>query len=510
MSRVAATDFENFAKTFAAGRPQIVCLTELADLDTPVSAFLKLADARPNSFLFESVEGGKTIGRYSFLGFDPDLVWRCNGQQAEINRNYQRNPTAFVADGKPALDSLRALVRACQFDLPAHLPPMAAGLVGYMGYETVRLMENISTQKPPPLGDKVPDGLFIRPTVTAIFDRIEDHITLSTTVWPTENQNAWEAYNTARTRLEQARADLRSPLPTTTIPATDHAENALPLKVESNLSTKDFHAMVERAKDYILAGDVFQVVLSQRFRLPFDLPPFALYRALRRINPSPFLFFMNFGHYSIVGSSPEILVRVRDGKVTIRPIAGTRKRGANATEDKELARDLLNDPKECAEHLMLLDLGRNDVGRVAQVGSVAVTERMAIELYSHVMHIVSNVDGVMDGTRADLIDALIAGFPAGTVSGAPKIRALEIIEELEPTRRGIYAGAVGYFGAGGGMDTCIALRTAVVNEGTITIQAGAGIVADSIPENEDRECHNKAQALIHAAEAALRSAATGQ
>ena len=385
---------------------------------------------------------------------------------------------------------------------------MAAGLVGYMGYETVRLMENIPTQKPTPLGDAVPDGLFIRPTVTAIFDRIEDHIILSTTVWPTEDQNAREAYDTAHARLEQVRTDLRTPLPATTTPATkDHTKSTLPLKAESNLSTEDFHAMVEKAKDYILAGDVFQVVLSQRFRLPFDLPPFALYRALRRINPSPFLFFMNFGHYSIVGSSPEILVRVRNGKVTIRPIAGTRKRGANATEDKELARDLLSDPKECAEHLMLLDLGRNDVGRVAQVGSVTVTEQMAIELYSHVMHIVSNVDGVMDDTRADLIDALIAGFPAGTVSGAPKVRALEIIEELEPTRRGIYAGAVGYFGAGGGMDTCIALRTAVVSAGTITIQAGAGIVADSIPESENRECHNKAQALIQAAEAALRFAA---
>ena len=509
MSRVATTNFEDFAKTFAAGRPQVVCLTEIADLDTPVSAFLKLAGARPNSFLFESVEGGKTIGRYSFLGFDPDLVWRCTGQQAEINHSYQSNPTAFVVDDMPALDSLRALVRSCQFDLPAHLPPMAAGLVGYMGYETVRLMENIPTQKPAPLGNGVPDGLFIRPTVTAIFDRVEDYIILSTTVWPTKGRNAQEAYNTARARLEQARADLQSPLPATTAPATDN-HHALPLRAESNLSTEDFHAMVERAKDYILAGDVFQVVLSQRFRLPFDLPPFALYRALRRINPSPFLFFMNFGYHSIVGSSPEILVRVRDGKVTIRPLAGTRKRGASIAEDKELARDLLDDPKECAEHLMLLDLGRNDVGRVAQVGSVTVTERMAVELYSHVMHIVSNVDGVLDDTRADLIDALIAGFPAGTVSGAPKVRALEIIEELEPTRRGIYGGAVGYFGAGGGMDTCIALRTAVVSEGTITIQAGAGIVADSVPENENRECRNKAQALIHAAEAALRFAATGQ
>ncbi|WP_343564709.1 anthranilate synthase component I [Kiloniella sp. b19] len=503
MSRIETTAFEDFRKTFESGLPQVVCSTLIADLDTPVSAFLKLAGSRPNSFLFESVEGGKTIGRYSFLGFDPDLVWRCNGQQAEINTSYKSDKDAFVPDDKPALDSLRALIKACQFDLPDHLPPMAAGLVGYMGYETVRLMEDIPTDKPAPLGDNVPEGLFIRPTVTAIFDRIEDHIILSTAVWPEQHDTARDAYEAALERLSNASADLKAPLDRSD---EDLVEDLLPPEAESNMTREEFHAMVDKAKEYILAGDIFQVVLSQRFKVPFALPPFALYRALRRINPSPFLFFLNFGDYSVVGSSPEILVRVRDGKVTIRPIAGTRKRGADDAEDKALAEDLLNDPKELAEHLMLLDLGRNDVGRVAEIGSISVTERMIIELYSHVMHIVSNVEGTLDEKRADLIDALAAGFPAGTVSGAPKVRALEIIEELEPERRGIYGGAVGYFGSGGGMDTCIALRTAIVKDETIYIQAGAGVVADSVPENEHQECHNKARALVRAAEAAVRFA----
>jgi anthranilate synthase component 1 len=264
--------------------------------------------------------------------------------------------------------------------------------------------------------------------------------------------------------------------------------------------------MVLKAKEYILAGDIFQVVLSQRLSLPFRLPPFALYRALRRLNPSPFLFFIDLGGFAIVGSSPEILVRLRDGTVTIRPIAGTRPRGATPAEDRALAKDLLADPKELAEHLMLLDLGRNDVGRVAEVGSVKVTEKNVIELYSHVMHIVSNVEGKLAKGK-DAMDALIAGFPAGTVSGAPKVRAMEIIEELEPQRRGIYGGCVGYFGAGGSMDTCIALRTAVVKDGTMYIQAGAGLVADSKPESEHQECWNKARALLRAAEEAVRFAA---
>ncbi|WP_419901579.1 anthranilate synthase component I [Kiloniella sp.] len=494
--------YEAFSAVYNDNKPQVVWTTLIADLETPVSAFLKLAEQRANSFLFESVEGGNTIGRYSFIGFDPDLVWRCNGAKAEINRQYKTKPEAFEAEEATALESLRKLVAECKFDLPEDLPPMAAGIVGYMGYETVRQMEHLPTDNPDPLG--LPEGMYLRPTVTAIFDRVEDQILVTTAVWPEQGVDARKAFEKAHDRLAAVSADFNAPL--------EHQPDAfegdlVPPETASNLTREEFHAIIERAKEYILAGDIFQVVLSQRFSVPFTLPPFALYRALRRLNPSPFLFYLNFGNFSVVGSSPEILVRVRDGKVTIRPIAGTRKRGANTAEDKELAADLLSDPKELAEHLMLLDLGRNDVGRVAEVGSIEVTERMIIELYSHVMHIVSNVEGTLDTKRADMIDALAAGFPAGTVSGAPKVRAMEIIDELEPERRGIYGGAVGYFGAGGGMDTCIALRTAIVKDQTMYIQAGAGVVADSVPESEYQECHNKARALIRAAEEAVRFAA---
>ncbi len=494
--------FEAFSETYNQQKPQVVWTTLIADLETPVSAFLKLAERRANSFLFESVEGGNTIGRYSFIGFDPDLVWRCNGSKAEINRQYQTSPDSFVDENDTALESLRKLVAECRFDLPEDFPPMAAGIVGYMGYETVRQMEHLPTDNPDTLG--LPEGMYLRPTVTAIFDRVEDQILVTTTVWPNDNISARDAFEAAHNRLAAVTADFNAPLQHK--PEVFEGDLVLP-ETASNLTREEFHGIVERAKEYILAGDIFQVVLSQRFSVPFTLPPFALYRALRRLNPSPFLFFLNFGDFSVVGSSPEILVRVRDGKVTIRPIAGTRKRGANAAEDKELAADLLSDPKELAEHLMLLDLGRNDVGRVAEVGSIEVTERMIIELYSHVMHIVSNVEGTLDTKRADMIDALAAGFPAGTVSGAPKVRAMEIIDELEPERRGIYGGAVGYFGAGGGMDTCIALRTAIVKDQTMYIQAGAGVVADSVPESEYQECHNKARALIRSAEEAVRFAA---
>ena len=494
--------FEAFLETYNQQKPQVVWTTLIADLETPVSAFLKLAERRANSFLFESVEGGNTIGRYSFIGFDPDLVWRCNGSKAEINRQYQTSPDAFVDENDKALESLRKLVAECRFDLPEDFPPMAAGIVGYMGYETVRQMEHLPTDTPDNLG--LPEGMYLRPTVTAIFDRVEDQILVTTTVWPNDTISARDAFEAAHNRLSAVTADFNAPLQHK--PEAFEGDLVLP-ETASNLTREEFHGIVERAKEYILAGDIFQVVLSQRFSVPFTLPPFALYRALRRLNPSPFLFFLNFGDFSVVGSSPEILVRVRDGKVTIRPIAGTRKRGANSAEDKELAADLLSDPKELAEHLMLLDLGRNDVGRVAEVGSIEVTERMIIELYSHVMHIVSNVEGTLDTKRADMIDALAAGFPAGTVSGAPKVRAMEIIDELEPERRGIYGGAVGYFGAGGGMDTCIALRTAIVKDQTMYIQAGAGVVADSVPESEYQECHNKARALIRSAEEAVRFAA---
>jgi anthranilate synthase component 1 len=494
---------EDFASRYDAKKAQVVSTRLVADLETPVSAYIKLADGRPNTFLFESVEGGATIGRYSFIGLRPDVIWRCFGPRAEINRRALADDGTFESLEGGALETLRALVRESRIDLPPGLPPMAAALVGYMGYDTVRLMERLPDRNPDVLG--VPDAVFVRPTVIAVFDRLEDQMTLFTPVWPRDGVPAHEGYEQARARLAEAVADMERPPPFRREPLEDGA--ALP-EPESNVTREAYHAVVERAKEYIRAGDIFQVVPSQRFQVPFGLPPLSLYRALRRLNPSPFLFFLEFGGFAIVGSSPEILVRVRGSTVTIRPIAGTRPRGATSAEDRALAEELLADPKERAEHLMLLDLGRNDVGRVAKVGSVRVTEDFIIERYSHVMHIVSNVEGELD-PKYDAVTALIAGFPAGTVSGAPKVRAMEIIDELEPESRGIYAGAVGYLGADGDMDTCIALRTAVVKDGVMYVQAGGGVVADSDPEAEYQETRNKARALIRAAEEAIRFAARG-
>ena len=494
-------DFETFAAAYEAGRPQLVWTTLVADLETPVSAMLKLADGRPNSILFESVEGGAVRGRYSFIGLKPDLIWRCRGDAAEINRRARIDADAFEPCDSGALESLRSVVAESRVAIPDGLPPMAAGLFGYIGYDMIRLMERIPDSNPDDLG--VPDGMFIRPTVIAIFDNIEDLVTIVTPVWPDPGMDAKAAYNQAGERLADVIADLGRNLPYRREAAAGLATMPEPT---SNMTREHFHAMVAKAKEYILAGDVFQVVPSQRFSVPFRLPPFALYRALRRLNPSPFLIFLDFGAFSIVGSSPEIMVRVRDGRVTIRPLAGTRPRGATPEEDRALAEELLADPKERAEHLMLLDLGRNDVGRVAKVGSVEVTAQFEIERYSHVMHISSNVEGEID-PKYDALQALVAGFPAGTVSGAPKIRAMEIIDELEETRRGIYAGTVGYFAADGAMDTCIALRTAVVKDGVMYVQAGGGVVADSDPESEYQETRNKARALVRAAEEAVRFAA---
>jgi anthranilate synthase component 1 len=493
--------FEVFSAAHAAGRPSVVYTKLVADLETPVSSMLKLADGRAYSFLLESVEGGAVRGRYSMIGIKPDVVWRSSGDHAEINRRFRADTSAFEPCASGALASLRELVAESRIDLPPGLPPMAAGLFGYMGYDMVRLMERLPTDKAPGLG--LPDSMFLRPTVMAIFDNVEDLVTIVTAVWPGSDQGARAAYNQACERLADTVADFGRNLPERRDEVDVLADLPEP---SSNISQRDYHRMVDRAKEYILAGDIFQVVLSQRFQLPFSLPPFSLYRALRRLNPSPFLFFLDLGAFTIVGSSPEILVRLRDGRVTIRPIAGTRRRGATPAEDRELAAELLADPKERAEHLMLLDLGRNDVGRVAEIGSVEVTEQFIIEYYSHVMHIVSNVEGdIRPGF--DAIAALAAGFPAGTVSGAPKVRAMEIIDELEPERRGVYAGAIGYFAASGAMDTCIALRTAVVKDGKMYVQAGGGIVADSTPDGEYQECIQKARALVRAAQEAVRFAA---
>ena len=493
--------FDAFSQRYDAGVAQVVWTRLVADLETPVSAYLKLCDRRPMSFLLESVEGGSKRGRYSVIGLAPDLVWRAAGSQAEINRAPERDPNTFEADERPTLESLRALLAASAIALPDDLPPMAAGIFGYMGYDTVRLIEALPEMSPDPLG--VPDAVLIRPTLILIFDNVKDEMTLVTPVRPSNATSAAAAYEVAQQRLASAIAALDAPLSH----AAASAEATALSEPVSNTTASEYLAMVAKAKEYIKAGDIFQVVLSQRFSAPFTLPSFALYRSLRRLNPSPFLFHLDFGGFSLVGSSPEILVRVRDGEVTIRPIAGTARRGATEREDHALGQALLADPKERSEHLMLLDLGRNDVGRVAATGTVQVTDQFIIERYSHVMHIVSNVIGRLDEAKHDAIDALMAGFPAGTVSGAPKVRSMQIIAELEKAKRGPYAGCVGYFSAGGEMDTCIVLRTAIVKDGVLHVQAGAGVVHDSIPENEQQECINKAKAIVRAAEEAVTFAA---
>ncbi|MBV9704131.1 MAG: anthranilate synthase component I [Methylobacteriaceae bacterium] len=494
-----------FSRAYEAGKAQLVTTTLVADLETPVSAFLKLAAGRKgNLFLLESVEGGAIRGRYSMIGLDPDIIWRSTGERAEINRRALVEPDNFVpCEGKP-LEALRALLAESAIDVPPDMPPMSAGVFGYLGYDMVRQMERLPAEKPDPIG--VPEAVLIRPTVMVVFDAIRDEISLVAPARPQPGRTARAAYAQAMERLDAVVGVLEGPLAHPQPPADAHLLADPPV---SNTAEHEFHAMVERAKEYIRAGDIFQVVLSQRFTAGFELAPFSLYRALRRVNPAPFLCYLDFGGFQIVCSSPEILVRVRDGKVTIRPIAGTRWRGKTPSEDEKLADELLADPKERAEHLMLLDLGRNDVGRVAEIGTVAVTDKFFIERYSHVMHIVSNVEGRLD-RRHDSVAALAAGFPAGTVSGAPKVRAMEIIDELERDKRGIYAGCIGYFGASGEMDTCIVLRTSVIKDGKMHVQAGAGIVYDSDPGYEHRECVNKAMALFRAAEEAVRFASAAR
>ena len=504
--------FDAFSAAYDAKRPQVVWTRLVDDLETPVSAYLKIAHPRPYAFLFESVEGGAWRGRYSIVAMKPDLVWRCRGDAAEIAEGEAIARGEFTPQDGGALDSLRDLLARSRMELPKGLPPMAAGVFGALGYDMIRLAERLPNINDDPLG--LPDAVMIRPSIVAVFDAIAQEIILVTTVRPS-SASAKDAYEAARRRLEEVMADLRRPL-AHDAPRTGHQQ----AEFETPVSRADYHRIVERAKDYIGAGDIFQVVPSHRFRAPFGLDSFALYRSLRRTNPSPFLFFLNFGGFQLVGSSPEILVRLRDGKITIRPIAGTRPRGATPEEDAALEKELLADPKERAEHLMLLDLGRNDVGRVARLRedgrnepasgsrqpSVRVTDSFVIERYSHVMHIVSNVEG--DAPEGlDPVDVLMAALPAGTLSGAPKVRAMEIIDELEIEKRGLtYAGAVGYFGADGSVDTCIVLRTALVKDGMMYVQAGGGVVADSDPDAEYDETLHKSRALKRAAEEAWRFA----
>ena len=498
-----APAFADFADAYAREVPQLVWRRVPGDLDTPVSAYLKLAGGRPDTFLLESVEGGEALGRYSIIGLKPDLVWRAEGERASLNRNPAVDPDAFEADGD-TMASLRRLLDASRIPLDEStagaLPPMAAGVFGYLGYDFVRLTEHLPNR--PPGGVGMADGYLVRPTILGIFDNVRREVILVTPVRPNLGSDAREAYGRAAERLSDAVYDLARPLGEPRV--APHG----PLAFESTLAPDAYRARVERAKEYIRAGDVFQVVLSQRFDASYTGDAFAVYRELRRLNPSPFLFYLNLRPGVLLGASPEILVRVRGGEVTIRPIAGTRRRGRTPTEDRALEAELLADPKERAEHLMLLDLGRNDVGRAAEIGSVRPTETFAVERYSHVMHIVSNVTGRL---RADLdpLDALAAGFPAGTLTGAPKVRAMEIIDELEPEGRGPYGGCIGYFGADGDLDTCIGLRMAVVRDGRISVQAGAGIVADSDPASEQAECEAKAGAIMAAARRAAARGAGG-
>jgi anthranilate synthase component 1 len=486
------------AAALASGQAGVVWRRLIADCETPVGAAAKLMVEGRGDYLLESVQGGEVRGRYSLLGLDPDLVFRAEGDRAEINRDWRHDREAFTALPGGSLAELRALVEACRFDVPAALPPALACLVGYFGYETYGLVEKLPRPPENPLA--LPDMLFVRPALVLIFDRLSDELFAVAPVWP--GSGSPEAtLSAAEDRIDAALRRLGEPLTETPLDATLPEPVLQPVMAEGQ-----YRDMVLRAKDYIAAGDIFQVVLAQRFTCPFTLPPLALYRALRRVNPSPFLYFLDLPGFALTGSSPEILVRVRDGEVTIRPIAGTRPRGKTPDEDRENETSLLADPKERAEHLMLLDLGRNDVGRVASTGSVRVTESYTVERYSHVMHIVSNVVGQLDTGHHDAIDAVFAGFPAGTVSGAPKVRACEIIAELEPETRGAYAGGVGYFAPDGNLDSCIVLRTGVVKDGMLHVQAGAGIVADSTPEYEQRECEAKAGALFAAAREAVRVA----
>ncbi|MEM9232750.1 MAG: anthranilate synthase component I [Pseudomonadota bacterium] len=498
--RVAAPDFAAFEKAYTEGQPQLVWRRFAGDLDTPVSAYLKLTGKRKDTFLLESVEGGDQLGRYSFIGLKPDLIWRARGDSAEINRHPATDSDHFEPEDLGTIASLHRVLEESAIRLDAEtesrLPPMAAGMFGYFGYDFVRLTEHLPHRKPAPFD--VPDGYFVRPTLIAIFDNVKREVVVVTPVRPDSGISARAAYGRASERLADAIDDLRRPVAEPILP--DHKEPEFTAHTPRGV----YAEMVAKAKDYIAAGDIFQVVLAQRFSAPYEGDPFAVYRAVRRVNPSPFLFYLNFRPVTLMGASPEILVRVREGDVTIRPIAGTRPRGRTKAEDLAYEQDLLADPKERAEHLMLLDLGRNDVGRASEIGTVTPTETFSIERYSHVMHIVSNVTGrLREGLRP--VDALAAGFPAGTLTGAPKVRAMEIIDELESEGRGPYGGCIGYFGADGGIDTCIGLRMAILKDGEIHVTAGAGIVADSDPAAEQRECEMKAKAMMEAVRIAART-----
>lgn len=501
MDQIPSCNHADALNALNNGKPALVWRRRIADTETPVSAALKLFEPERGDFILESVEGGETRGRYSLIGLAPDLIFRAHGPKAEINTNWGHDADGFVPCAKPSLDALRELVETCRMNVPDELPAALACLVGYFGYETIGLVETLPRAAQSELN--LPDMLFVRPSVIVVFDRLRDEMFLVAPLWPIPDADPQKQVQLATDRIDTVESLLSKAPP---------AKQGYPSKADDpDITLKPvlgdgvYGQMVARAKEYIEAGDIFQVVLAQRFTAPFTLPAIDLYRSLRRINPSPFLYFLDLPGFALIGSSPEILVRARAGEVTIRPIAGTRPRGKDSAGDIANKASLLADPKERAEHLMLLDLGRNDVGRVARADTVCVTDSYMVEYYSHVMHIVSNVTGKLAPDK-DAIDALFAGFPAGTVSGAPKVRACEIIAELEQETRGAYAGGVGYFSPNGDMDSCIVLRTAILKDAVMHVQAGAGIVADSNPAYEQAECEAKAGALLAAAKEAIKIA----
>ncbi len=487
--------FEAFETLYNKGHSTIVWLNIICDLETPVSLISKLEKYSANAYLLESVVNGADRSRYSFIGLKPDLIWRCNGSKAQMNRQNLTDKKAFEDETLPPLESLRKLVEESRLTYDEESFPQTSILTGYLSWETAKLLEKSLPMANPDELD-IPDGIFIRPTLSLVFDNITDSVYIASPVWFHKDMDAKEAYEKAQNRIGDMLQKINEKSPEKTLIALKE-EPAI--NAQSNMSKAEFMDMVEKAKDYIKSGDAFQIVPSQRFTADFTYSSLSLYRSLRHINPSPYMFYLNFEDFQIVGASPETMVKCSNNKVTIRPLAGTRKRGDTEAEDKLLIQDLLNDPKELAEHLMLLDLGRNDVGRVSQIGSVKPTSQFIVEKYSHVMHIVSNVEGQLDTEKYDAVDALFAGLPAGTVSGAPKIRAMEIIDELEPVARKFYAGTIGYFNGRGDMDSAIALRSALVKNQKIYAQSGVGVVYDSDPEAEYEESINKAMSIFKAA-----------
>ena len=487
-------DFETFKRLAKEGNLIPVYREILADTETPVSALMKLR-SKPNVFLLESVEGGEKWGQYTFLGSDSHVIFRVKGEDVLIQKNGE---ICSHKHGGDPMRFLRDLLHTYRPVAVEGLPRFYGGAVGFLSYDIVRYFEKLPAAAEEDI--ETDDATFLITDTLMIFDNVRHTIKVVACAVTEESEDLGGVYNEAIKKIDRMAEMLQSPLEGREIPTEGEAH----IPPQSNMTPDDFKAVVKKAKDYIFAGDVIQVVLSQRFEMKNSRDPIDLYRALRYINPSPYLFFLKFEDLILIGSSPEVMVRLEEGVAELRPIAGTRRRGKNEQEDRSLSDELLQDPKERAEHVMLVDLGRNDLGRIARIGSVQVNQFMVVERYSHVMHLVSHVQAQLSDGK-DAFDVLKATFPAGTLSGAPKIRAMEIIDELEPTRRGPYGGAVGYFSYTGNMDLCITIRTMMIKDGKIFVQAGAGIVADSDPDEEHKECINKAMGMVQA----VRMASSG-